>query len=283
MKLLTLNTHAWIEENQLEKIEQLAHFINEHDFDVISLQEVNQLMQEEALPASELTYFYEAEENTVVKVDNYAYVLRRQLKHEYYWSYIPVHTGYEKYDEGLAILSKTPIQEAFGAYVSNLRDYDNYRTRKIIGIKTVAAGIDTWFVNGHFGWWQDVEEPFKPQWEHSLAVMEKYIASKPAFIMGDFNNAAHIEGEGYSLVTQSGWQDCYELAAQKDDGFTVVKAIAGWEENEQKLRIDYVFTNREIPVLSSKVVLNGTDHPVVSDHSGVVVEIHDNDWKSTNG
>ena len=273
MKILTLNTHAWIEENQLEKIEQLAHFINEHDFDVIALQEVNQSMQEKALPASEMTYFHEAEENTIVKADNYAYVLRKQLHTEYYWTYIPIHVGFAKYDEGLAILSKTPIKEAFGAYVSDMRDYANFRTRKLLGIKTEISGKDTWFVNGHYNWWHDEEEPFEPQWKYSLAVMDKYVGSLPAFIMGDFNNAAHIEGEGYSLVTGSGWHDCYELAAQKDDGFTVVKAIAGWEDNKQKLRIDYVFSNQEVPVHSSKVVLNGIDSPVVSDHFGVAVEI----------
>ncbi|WP_211746652.1 endonuclease/exonuclease/phosphatase family protein [Paenibacillus sp. Marseille-Q4541] len=273
MKILTLNTHAWIEENQLVKIEQLAQFINEHDFDVIALQEVNQSMQEEALPASELTYFHEAEEGTVVKADNYAYVLRKQLHTEYYWTYIKVHVGFEKYDEGLAILSKTPIQEAFGSYVSDMRDYENYRTRKLLGIKTAISGKDTWFVNGHFGWWHDEEEPFERQWQHSLAVLDKHVDSLPAFIMGDFNNAAHIEGEGYTHVIQSGWHDCFELAAQKDEGYTVVKAIAGWEENKQKLRIDYVFSNRQIPVKTSKVVLDGAHSPIVSDHSGVAVEI----------
>lgn len=273
MRLLTLNTHSWVEENQLEKIGHLAQYIREQDIDVIALQEVNQFKPEEVLPASELTCFHEAEENTVIRANNYAYVLRKQLHTEYYWTYIPVHAGYDKYDEGLAILSKTPIKEAFGAYVSDLRDYNNYRTRKLLGIKTSISGKDTWFVNGHFGWWHDEEEPFGPQWQNSLAVMDKHVGSLPAFIMGDFNNAAHIEGEGYSLVTQSGWYDCYHLAADKDEGFTVLKAIAGWEENKQKLRIDYIFSNRKLPVRSSKVVFNGTDQPVVSDHSGVAVEV----------
>ena len=273
MKLLTLNTHAWIEENQLEKIEQLARFINEHQFDIIALQEVNQSIQEEALPDSELAYFYAADGNAVIKADNYAYVLRQHLHSEYYWTYIPVHIGYSKYDEGLAVLSKTPIKNAFSAYVSETEDYGNYRTRKILGIQTTVSGEDTWFINGHYGWWHDEDEPFEPQWNRSLAVMEKHVGSQCAFAVGDFNNAAHIEGEGYSYVKQSGWFDCYELAARKDDGHTVVKAIAGWEENKQHLRIDYVFANRKLPVRLSNVVLNGTTGPVVSDHFGVMVEI----------
>lgn len=273
VRLLTLNTHAWIEENQHEKIEQLAQFINQNDFDVIALQEVNQSIQAETLSAAVMNCFHHVENNTVVKADNYAYVLRKLLHTEYYWTYIPVHVGYDKYDEGLAILSKTPIKEAFGAYISELLDYGNYRTRKLLGIKTAISGEDMWFVNGHYGWWHDDVEPFGPQWKQSLAAMNKHVGSLPAFIMGDFNNAAHVEGEGYSTVIQSGWHDCYELAAEKDEGHTVVKAIAGWEENQIKLRIDYVFSNREIPIQSSKVVLNGVDGPVVSDHFGVAVEI----------
>ena len=38
MKILTLNVHAWIEENQLEKIDILAKTIEENQYDVIALQ-----------------------------------------------------------------------------------------------------------------------------------------------------------------------------------------------------------------------------------------------------
>ena len=44
MKLLTLNVHAWLEANQAEKIEILADTIVEKGYDIIALQEVNQLM-----------------------------------------------------------------------------------------------------------------------------------------------------------------------------------------------------------------------------------------------
>ena len=44
MKLLTINVHAWLEENQMEKIDILARTIAEKQYDVIAMQEVNQLM-----------------------------------------------------------------------------------------------------------------------------------------------------------------------------------------------------------------------------------------------
>ena len=44
MKLLTVNVHAWLEENQDEKLDILAQTIAEKAYDVIALQEVNQLI-----------------------------------------------------------------------------------------------------------------------------------------------------------------------------------------------------------------------------------------------
>ena len=46
MKVLTLNCHAWQEENQMEKIKHLAQVIKEKQYDVIALQEVMQLIDE---------------------------------------------------------------------------------------------------------------------------------------------------------------------------------------------------------------------------------------------
>ena len=44
MKLLTLNVHAWLEDNQAEKIDIIADTIVEKGYDIVALQEVNQLM-----------------------------------------------------------------------------------------------------------------------------------------------------------------------------------------------------------------------------------------------
>ncbi|WP_128099900.1 endonuclease/exonuclease/phosphatase family protein [Paenibacillus sp. DCT19] len=272
MKILTLNAHAWAEENQLNKISQLAEFINTHQFDIISMQEVNQPIQEEALTAAELEHYFRIDSDTVVKKDNYAYVLLTQLSETYYWTWIPTHVGFRTYDEGLAILSRTPITQAFGEYVSHIQDYNNYRTRKIVGIQTVADGEEAWFVNGHYNWWDDDQEPFKGQWDLTESKLAPYM-NEPLYMMGDFNNVAEIREQGYDYMMSHGWHDLYTMAKQKDDGATVVKAIAGWANNSQPLRIDYIFSNRPVQAKSSTVVLNGKNGPVVSDHYGVAVEI----------
>ena len=94
MKLLTLNCHAWQEENQLEKIKYLAKVISEEDFDVIALQEVSQLINDKK----------------GISKDNYVSILLKDLediskvKYNYVWDMS--HIGYDKYEEGIAIITK---------------------------------------------------------------------------------------------------------------------------------------------------------------------------------
>ncbi|WP_433751452.1 endonuclease/exonuclease/phosphatase family protein [Paenibacillus amylolyticus] len=271
MKLLTLNVHAWMEENQLEKLKQLAAFIHEQQFDIIALQEVNQSMDEAPLSPDDLHAYYSADPELIIKRDNYAYVLNGLLSDTYYWTWAPAHIGFGKYDEGLAVLSKTPIIDMLNQYVSSLRDYDNYRSRKIMGVQTVVGEVSAWFVSGHYNWWND-EESFRELWDRTTEILNPF-APTPVFIMGDFNNASKVRGEGYDYVMQSGWSDTYTNATTRDEGHTVIKAIAGWESNAEPLRIDYIFSNKPLQVQSSTVVLNGKTGAVVSDHFGVAVEL----------
>ena len=46
-KLLTLNTHSWMEANTLKKLVDLAEHILAEKYDVICLQEINQLIESE--------------------------------------------------------------------------------------------------------------------------------------------------------------------------------------------------------------------------------------------
>ena len=48
MKMLTLNTHSWLEECALEKLELLVETLIQKKYDIIALQEVNQSIN--ALP-----------------------------------------------------------------------------------------------------------------------------------------------------------------------------------------------------------------------------------------
>ena len=55
MKIMTLNTHSWLEEEPQEKLKQIAQKICHEQYDVIALQEVNQTMN--AKMSSLLAFF----------------------------------------------------------------------------------------------------------------------------------------------------------------------------------------------------------------------------------
>jgi len=278
MKLLTLNTHAWHEEEQEKKIAQLADFINERGFDGIALQEVNQSATAEAAGAERLTQYAEAEPGVVIRADNYALLLLERLDTPYYWTWLPTHGAYRgRYDEGVAVLTREPITDSLYGYVSGLRDYLNYKTRRLLGVKTTLGGPDTepiWLFSAHCGWWHDEEEPFRPQWDRAEALLKPLRdAGEKLFLLGDLNNVAQIRGEGYDYVMQHGWCDLHTAADEKDEGSTVLKAIGGWEDNKQPLRIDYILSGSPIAAKKSEVVLDGKNGPVVSDHFGVAAEV----------
>ncbi len=120
------------------------------------------------------------------------------------------------------------------------------------------------------GWWHDKEEPFKAQAEK---LFKNINLDKTSFFMGDFNNDAFINNEGYEYLISNGLIDTYYLAKMKDDGVTVKGEIAGWEGNILCKRIDLILTNKPVQVAYSKVIFNSINKPVVSDHFGVEVKI----------
>ncbi len=273
MKLLTLNVHGWHEENQLEKIGQLADFINNEQFDVIAMQEVNQRAAEPPLEPSHLGHYFAADADAVIRTDNYAYVLLSRLQENYHWTWVPVHSAARgRFDEGLAILSRAPFNDAVLGHVSTQRIYEHYKTRKVLAVRTEHEGQAVWLANGHFGWWNDEVEPFRPQWDRAEELLAP-CQQEPILFLGDFNNVAEIREEGYDYMMKHIWKDTYTLAVDKDKGHTVTKSIAGWEGNEHPLRIDYIYSNRELQVERSRVALNGSNGAVVSDHFGVMVEL----------
>lgn len=269
MKFLTLNTHSWMENDPLEKLEDLCDAIIRHSFDVIALQEVNQLMTAPLVDNALLSSFAEADKEHPIKEDNFAFLLQQKLQEkgkDYYWTWNPSHIGYDRYDEGLAILSVHPIQDVCSFFASENTAYDDYKSRKVVGIKSA----DQWFFNVHLGWWNDAHDPFPAQWKKCTTIFDTL--TEPIFLMGDFNNPAHVKQEGYDLVTQT-WFDTYHLAEEKDAGYTVADAIDGWTDNQSGLRIDYIFANQPIKTLSSQIIFNGVNEPVVSDHFGIALEI----------
>ena len=250
MKLMTINTHSIIEPNYKKKFKIFVDAIEKIKPDIIAMQEVNQV---------KIGSSFNHAEAVVSSLE--------KLGIKYYYKWIPIKLGYGMFDEGLAILSKWPIEYSKSFLISDINDYYNWKTRKALGIKTKGQ----WFYSVHMGWWKDEEEPFMNQWNK---LINKLDMNEKIWLMGDFNSEANALGEGYELVIKSGFFDSYDLAESKDKGVTVAKKIDGWKTtSEDGMRIDYIFSNFRANIKSSKVIFNGDYYDVVSDHFGVLVEV----------
>lgn len=278
MKLLTLNTHSWIEESPLEKLEAIKEQLLVDSYDVISLQEVNQSMDAEEVEVD--SFFIAPNPDTVIKKDNFAFLLQQELLNsglEYYWSWVPSHIGYDQYDEGIAILTRFKVTNARGILLSRNDDYIDYHTRKALEVRFQVNERNYLVYGLHFSWWQDETEsyPFLYEWNKLVEAWEvEARAGGYILLMGDFNNPAHIEEEGYSVVSKHPYiKDAFLDATLKNGSHTVEKRIDGWENNSDLLRIDYIFVSSNLSVYSYETVFDGRTTPVVSDHFGVKVEI----------
>ena len=208
MKLWTINTHSLLENDYEQKLTDFVDAVIQEKPDIIAMQEVNQP---------------HTSDNVTINEDNHVYRAAKLLvEHgiQYYWKWLPVKIGYGKYDEGLAIMSLSPITDTDEFLISNSDDYSNWKTRKILGIKTLNN--DDWFYTVHMGWWNDGEEPFEKHWQRLCAHMEN---KGTVWLMGDFNSRADVRKEGYDLVRKSKFEDTYMISDKKDDVFTVEKAI----------------------------------------------------------
>ena len=273
MKLLTLNTHSLVEDNYSTKLDAFVSAIAEQRPDIIALQEVNQTIAETQADVISEGYV-PCVENIVIRKDNHVYKAAELLEGagvKYYWTWLPLKKGYNKYDEGIALMSRSRIIETDVVRISETDDYNNWKTRKIIGIRTEAAP-DEWFFSVHYGWWDDLDEPFQNQWQKTVEYMKKY---SRVWLMGDFNSPAEVRNEGYDMINSSGWYDSYTLAKTRDNGITVGKVIDGWRDKvsgTDGMRIDQIWCSQKAEIASSEVIFNGANKPVVSDHYGVVAE-----------
>lgn len=262
MRILTLNTHSWREENQEEKMRYLAEIIKERDYDIIALQEINQSTASPYLQDRHL------------RRDNFMVVLQQLIekiggpKYNSFWDLSKVVR--DEYEEGSAILCKMPITHTSCFTVSKSRDRDDVKARKIVKVTVTYKEQEIDLYSCHLGWWHDEIEPFEYQCDRLVEEMD---SDKLSLLMGDFNNNANLREEGYDYLIDKGFYDTYILAGEKDQGVTVQGEIAGWKGNKVGLRIDLILVNKTLTVKSSKVIFNGDYKNVVSDHYGVEVEL----------
>ena len=280
MKILTLNTHSLQEENYQQKLEWFIEGILAEKPDIIALQEVNQTADEELMDVELLEGQYPIPGCMKIRRDNHAAQVACRLRQagvECYWAWLPIKLGYDKYDEGVAILSlgrKIRCVDQFP--ISRVNDYGNWRTRAVLGVQ--VEGLDDWFYCLHMGWWDDATDRFLDQWKKLNCCIAGKRMCGPVWLLGDFNAPDVIPDQSYAHIVSGGWVDTYRAAKNKDDGITVPGIIDGWRDKlagqkVEGMRLDYIWCSRKKEISSSRVVFNGKKEPVVSDHFGVMIEI----------
>lgn len=273
-KIMTLNTHSWMEEEAEKKRQQLVEHLVEADYEIIALQEVNQLLNSETAITD--AYFQPLADQSDIHQDNFAYMLVEELKENginYYWTWTASHIGYGRYAEGAAILSKHKIEPA-SFLVSLEDDFSDYHTRQILLAKTQLLGKEVRVLSGHYSWWNPARTSgFSYEWDKTLGFLSQ--EETPIILMGDLNNAADVKGEGYDYVQETApfLLDTYKIAEEVVGRYTVEKSIDGWKGNQQKLRIDYILISKPFSVARYQVIFDNVSSPIVSDHYGVEAEL----------
>ncbi len=255
LKILILNLHCYQEDNQDYKFSQIARAINDLDADVVCFQEVAELWNGGAGDWQ----------------SNSAKIINDRLAAPYHlhtdWS----HLGFDKYREGVAILSKYPFIKQDAKYVSDSDDVYSIHSRKVVMVQIKVPYIGRVNVfSAHLSWWED---GFADQF-HRLcewADSKQSAQVRTTLLCGDFNIAAG--STGYHLVVDGHEYEDQYLAANSQGVFEKIFRVNDphWQNYlSDDYRIDYIFLNKtsELQVTSARVLFTEQDYGRVSDHCG---------------
>ncbi len=258
LKVMILNLHCYQEENQDEKLTLIAKAIDDQGVDIVCLQEV-------AEPWNGGMGMFET---------NTAKIINDRLPAPFHlhtdWS----HLGFDKYREGVAILSRYPFIMRDSRYVSESRDPYNIHARKVVMAQIAVPSMGPINIfSSHLSWWED---GFQEQFENLVtwAESKRTINTKGTMLCGDFNIKAG--SKGYELVVDSQAYEDQFLAANSP---AVYKRIFKekrplWQRDlNDDHRIDYIFMHKSssLRVTSGRELFTEQDYGRVSDHSGYLM------------
>jgi maltose 6'-phosphate phosphatase len=255
LKVMIINLHCYQEDNQDAKFSQIAKAINELDVDVVCLQEVAELWNDG-----------HGDWNT-----NSAKIINDRLNSPYHiytdWS----HLGFDKYREGVAILSRYPLSKQESKYVSSSHSAYSIHSRKVVmaQVNVPCMGLINFF-SAHLSWWDDgFSEQFKKLSRWATDNQTEDVSA--TMLCGDFNIAAG--SEGYNLVVSSNEYDDQFLAVSDYGVFEKIFKLNDphWHDYlADDYRIDYIFMNKasDMRIISGKVLFTEEDYGRVSDHCG---------------
>lgn len=166
------------------------------------------------------------------------------------------------------ILSKNPIKVK-DILVSAVDDEHDYHTRRVLAAETEVDGKPVTVVSLHMSWFG---KGFESEWVKLEEALSDF--PSPLILMGDFNNPTDTAGYDMILNSPLDLQDSHKVAKSIQGDHTIIEDIDGWEGNKQSLKVDHVFTSKDIEIQSSTVVFDGGESPIVSDHFGLAVDLN---------
>jgi maltose 6'-phosphate phosphatase len=258
LKVMILNLHCYQEDQQDHKFSQIAKAINEQDVDIVCFQEVAENWNDGHGDWD----------------SNSANIINQRLETPFHlftdWS----HLGFDKYREGIAILSRYPLLKQEGGYVSDSHEAYSIHSRKVVmsQVRVPYMGMINVF-SAHLSWWEDgFQQQFQRLCEWAKSKTGKQV--KGTLLCGDFNIAAC--SEGYNLVVNGHEYEDQYLAANHQGLFEKIFRVndphwSGYLADDY--RIDYIFMNRDsdLQVTSAKVLFTEHDYGRVSDHCGYLM------------
>ena len=258
LSILMLNLHCYQEDNQRFKFSQIAKAINEQNADIICLQEV-----------AELWNNGQGDWST-----NAAKIINDQLPQPFHlytdWS----HLGFDKYREGVAILSRYPILHQASKFVSNSHSPDNIHTRRVVMAQVNVPFLGLFNIYSvHLSWWDDgFSEQFTrlSQWASDNQTNEV----KGTLLCGDFNIT--VGSEGYDLVVNNNnYEDPFLTFNSQGTASKIFKVNDPYWQHSiaEDYRIDYLFMKKDsqLKIIAANILFTDEDYGRVSDHCGYLM------------
>jgi endonuclease/exonuclease/phosphatase family metal-dependent hydrolase len=179
------------------------------------------------------------------------------------------------FEEGVAILSRYPLEDATSAELQPRAGFFEHRVVLHATVTTARDDVDVFVTHLTHG-----DQEVNRQQAASLAAFVQNTGGAPAIVAGDFN-ATEDSAQIQSLAGL--WIDTYRAANPDAEGLTCcIDNLAAGPAEELETRIDYLFvvprTRESVQIHRSQLVL---DRPFqlaqgwqwASDHVGLLAEI----------
>ncbi len=258
LTVLILNLHCYQEDDQDRKLTQIARAISDLNIGVVCFQEVAE----------------DWNQGNGDRASNAARIINGRLSRPLHICTDGSHLGFDRHREGVAILSRYPILQHHGRYVSDSDDVHNIHARKVLmaRLRVPYMGLVNVF-SVHLSWWED---GFPAQFQRlaDWASAEAAEAGGTTLLCGDFNvtpgSAGYrcvVEGRPYEdqylAVPTPGL--CDELSRVNDPHWRDYPGTDG--------RVDYIFMGKSdaLRVTSARTLFTDQDYGRVSDHCGYLM------------